>query len=410
MVYEILGLNVESISEQFTSNDLLDMKDQSGKVDYEKIKSLIAQKKSFNEIRLSDAIVEGDENMTFDVTVGNPPYQEIVGNENSNKALGKQLFPHFIILGAKISQYSSLITPSKWFSANGQDGSFPKLREFLSSNNHMQIIVNHLSNDIFPSISLGSVNYYLYNNEYTGDVIFTEIQNNNEAVVSRPLFETGSDIVLSMNIMSSYINKIANHPSFRSLTDHTTGRNPFKVPDSNERLNAVMVESEDAEHNIKIYCAYGETKYVSRNVIHRNAELIDKYKVFISKMNGAAGTIFDGKPVNIIGESFLGRPNEICSGALISIGNFSSESEARNLQKYLKTQFCRFMIGLMKSSQALYQNVYTYVPLQDFSDRSDIDWSKSIADIDAQLYTKYGLTFGDNSEVAFIESTIKPME
>ena len=61
----------------------------------------------------------------------------------------------------------------------------------------------------------------------------------------------------------------------------------------------------------------------------------------------------------------------------------------------------------MKSSQALYQNVYTYVPIQDFSNKSDIEWSKSIAEIDIQLFDKYGLL---SEERAFIESTIKPME
>lgn len=37
---------------------------------------------------------------------------------------------------------------------------------------------------------------------------------------------------------------------------------------------------------------------------------------------------------------------------------------------------------------------------------SDIDWSKSVAEIDAQLYAKYGLT---DEEIVFIESMIKPM-
>ena len=38
---------------------------------------------------------------------------------------------------------------------------------------------------------------------------------------------------------------------------------------------------------------------------------------------------------------------------------------------------------------------------------SDIDWSKSIPEIDQQLYAKYNLT---EEEISFIESMIKPME
>ena len=48
-----------------------------------------------------------------------------------------------------------------------------------------------------------------------------------------------------------------------------------------------------------------------------------------------------------------------------------------------------------------------HYPLQDFTSASDIDWSQSIADIDRQLYVKYGLS---DEEIAFIEKMIKPME
>ena len=53
------------------------------------------------------------------------------------------------------------------------------------------------------------------------------------------------------------------------------------------------------------------------------------------------------------------------------------------------------------------QKVFRFIPIQDFTSSSDIDWSKPIADIDRQLYAKYGLT---DEEIAFIESMIKPME
>ena len=45
--------------------------------------------------------------------------------------------------------------------------------------------------------------------------------------------------------------------------------------------------------------------------------------------------------------------------------------------------------------------------MQDFSSQSDIDWSKSVSDIDQQLYRKYGLS---EEEIAFVERMIKPME
>ena len=65
------------------------------------------------------------------------------------------------------------------------------------------------------------------------------------------------------------------------------------------------------------------------------------------------------------------------------------------------------MVGILKVSQNVYQNVYQFVPMQDFTNNSDIDWNKPISEIDKKLYDKYGLT---PDEIEFIEKKIKPME
>ena len=105
--------------------------------------------------------------------------------------------------------------------------------------------------------------------------------------------------------------------------------------------------------------------------------------------------------------AYIGKPNSVCTDSLIPIGKFDSEIEAINLQKYMKTKFLRTMIGMLKTSQNISQNVYAFVPLQDFTDDSDINWSQSIQEIDQQLYRKYNLT---QNEIDFIESKIKEME
>ena len=64
------------------------------------------------------------------------------------------------------------------------------------------------------------------------------------------------------------------------------------------------------------------------------------------------------------------------------------------------------MVSVMKISQNVTQLVYKFVPLQDFTENSDIDWSKSIHEIDLQLYKKYGL---DEKEIEFIETHVKEM-
>lgn len=45
--------------------------------------------------------------------------------------------------------------------------------------------------------------------------------------------------------------------------------------------------------------------------------------------------------------------------------------------------------------------------MQDFTAESDIDWTLSVAEIDRQLYSKYGL---EENEIAFIEEKVRAME
>ena len=65
------------------------------------------------------------------------------------------------------------------------------------------------------------------------------------------------------------------------------------------------------------------------------------------------------------------------------------------------------MLGVLKVTQHNPKSTWKYVPLQDFTPNSDIDWNKPIADIDRQLYKKYNLS---EEEIAFIESKVKAME
>ena len=91
----------------------------------------------------------------------------------------------------------------------------------------------------------------------------------------------------------------------------------------------------------------------------------------------------------------------------ISIGAFDKELEAQNALKYIKSKFARTMLGVLKITQDNPRDKWQKVPLQDFTISSDIDWTKSISEIDQQLYKKYGL---DQTEIDFIESKVKAMD
>ena len=91
----------------------------------------------------------------------------------------------------------------------------------------------------------------------------------------------------------------------------------------------------------------------------------------------------------------------------MSFGSFVNKSEATACLKYIKSKFARTMLGILKITQDNPVGVWRFVPIQDFTVDSDIDWSQSIEDIDRQLYRKYGLS---QEEIEFIESKVRAMD
>ena len=114
-----------------------------------------------------------------------------------------------------------------------------------------------------------------------------------------------------------------------------------------------------------------------------------------------------GKLGEVISNPFIGEPYIGFTETFISIGSFETEIEAINTLKYIKTKFARTMLGVLKITQNMSKETWSKVPLQDFTENSDIDWNQSIPEIDQQLYVKYGLS---QDEIDFIETNVKQME
>ena len=156
-------------------------------------------------------------------------------------------------------------------------------------------------------------------------------------------------------------------------------------------------------HDTKVYYLENnkrKTAFCRRSDITKNLQDVDKYKIYIPKARG-----FDGYPSLVLGQPEIGEPNSVCSQTYLYAA-FDSEEEARYFINYIYTKFFRILVSAVKITQHAQSNAYRFVPLQDFSSSSDIDWSAPIEDIDRQLYRKYNLS---DEEIAFIEKTIKPM-
>lgn len=133
---------------------------------------------------------------------------------------------------------------------------------------------------------------------------------------------------------------------------------------------------------------------------------MDKHKVIVPESNGS-GAIGEVPCTPIIGTPIIGEPLIGVTQTFLTIGAFDTCAEAEACLKYVKTKFARTLLGILKVTQHNPKDTWRLVPLQDFTNRSDIDWTQRVSDIDRQLYRKYALS---ESEIAFIEEKVRAME
>lgn len=126
--------------------------------------------------------------------------------------------------------------------------------------------------------------------------------------------------------------------------------------------------------------------------------MIDLWKVITSYVgyDHAGNPGKDGKR-RVFSKIDILPPGSICTETYLVIGSFNSKNEAKNLVRYMKTRFFRFLVSQFMYSHHITKDSYQFVPILDFKE----PWS------DGKLYAKYGL---NDEEIAFIESMIRPMD
>lgn len=400
MIYEILGLNVNAIAERFTSYDLLKIKAENGDIDFEKICSIVSQKKSFNEITVDDEPIEGDDTVKFEAVVGNPPYQE-----EGISTRKSPIYNYFYDLSFNLSSTVSLITPARFLFKAGQT---PKeWNERMLSNEHFKVVKYfHDSKDVFENVEIkGGLVISKYNsNKLYGKInVFTPFEQLNTIFKKVGVCTTNSfsSIISSQGIYRFSEKAMDEHPEIKLVAGKGTGCKI--VSNMIDKLPEIFTDS--PLNGIECIKMLGKTsagrviKYIPKYYLQAN-EFVGYYNVLLPESNGSGAFDAFSSPI-------IAGPNFGSTDTFISIGKFKSESEALNTLKYIKTRFLRTLVGVKKATQHNPKAVWEYVPMQDFTSASDIDWSKSISEIDQQLYKKYGLS---EEEIKFIEEKIKPME
>lgn len=404
-VYDFLGLNINAIAAEFNSYDLLDVKmlDRRGRptknIDYARVATILKQTKSLDKIKLNDNIEEaGESKMQFQAVVGNPPYQVSDGGGTGSSAL--PIYNNFVdISKSLIPSYISMIIPSRWMlGGKGLDD----FRADMINDTHIRVMHDYLDSKFcFSQVSVeGGVCYFLMDCDNTGKCMFVSHSEKGLNKKERLLTDGDSEVIVRSIDAVPIVKKTKDKRGVFSSIVST--RNLFKVNESKLIKTKKPVEVFGRFNNRRDirYLANYDTKDC------RARSFLGKYKVFVSKADGAAGFLGNPMPARVIGLPELGGKNTICTETFLAVGPFDTEYEAKAVMKYMSTRFFRFLVGARKLKN-MTQETYSFVPMQDFSKRSDIDWSKSVAEIDQQLYKKYGL---DKKEIDFIESMIKPME
>ena len=346
-----------------------------------------------------ETIQEGSTSMKFDYVIGNPPYQEMLENTSD-----RPVYNDFMEASYRISDKVELITPARFlFNA----GKTPKeWNQKMLNDPHLTVLMyEQQSAKVFANTDIkgGVVVTYRDETKNYGEIgTFTSYPALNaivKKVVHKGSFSSIEDWIFVQNKFDLEM-LYTDHPEYRKIVGSGGKEKRLTTPIfsqlgvfSDERRNQTDLKILGLISNKRFY-RYIDPKYIEQ---HEN---LKKYKVILPKSNGS-GAIGEVLSTPLIGEPLIGYTQ-----SFISIGALDTKNEAEALLKYVKSKFMRTMLGVLKVTQDNNKSVWKYVPLQDFTAHSDIDWSKSVAEIDQQLYRKYDLTA---DEIEFIETHVKEM-
>lgn len=358
----------------------------------------------------------------FDFCIGNPPYQIEQQSQNADgsmKNFAPPVYDKFMNEAYKVSEKVELIHPARFlFNA----GSTPKAwNEQMLNDMHFKVLFyEEDGHKVFPSLSTPlrggvAITYHDSEKDFGAIKAFNKYPEVNEIlhkVVNDPSFSSLMDIVYSRTAYRLTEKMHSDFPDVRYREDKN-GHNIGKLSkghdyDMSSNIMNLLPEiflddrPDDGNNYIRILGRAENKrvyKYIRRDYV-KDVENLDFYKVYVAQANGS------GEFGETMSEPIVEGPGVGSTETFLSIGRFNTHDEACAVKNYIKTKFARTLLSVLKVTQNGNKPVWKYIPLQDFTDKSDIDWSQSIHNIEQQLYRKYGLS---EDEINFIETHVKEM-
>lgn len=366
---------------------------RKGKINAHAFDDLINQMKEkqsqlISKIKSPSFWNKGGKEMKFNAVVGNPPYQLVGGSGGSNDS---PIYQYFAEVVDKLNPNCySLIIPARWGSA-GRENLLGEFRRNMLNNTHLRKMYLYTdATNIFANVEIkGGICYYLVDNKYSGLCEYHYINGDTNSINNRKLGDF--NLLIRDNNFAEIVKKVTTKHGNKDYVDTIVSNDtPFGISSnvkSSTKKESDISSIKDSKHDIAIYHIEKlkrKVEYISRSSITKNIQDIDKYKVLLT---GAAGS---GNDKIVLGKPILTEKNSVCSQSFLYVP-FKTREEASNFLKYLKTKFFRVLVASIKTTQSCPNRVYQFVPIQDFTDKSDINWNNEIEKIDEQLYLKYNI-------------------
>lgn len=322
-------------------------------------------------------------NMKFDVIVGNPPYQLSDGGGTGSSA--RPLYHLFIQQAMKLEpRYLSMIVPSRWFS--GGKGLDEFRNEMLADVRIAKLVDFSDSRDVFPGVDIaGGVCYFLWDRDSKGLCEITNVTGGDVNVSRRALNEM--NVLIRHNTTLGIVRKSVKLAN-QNISTIVSARKPFGI-DSKARPKS--------SGDITIVTSAGTGPY-KRSEVNSGLDLIDSWKVFVSKASSDHGGQADknGKR-KVFARVIAAPPGHVCSESYLVVGPFKSERMAKNCVRYLTLRTIRYLVAATLFTQNITRERFEFVPL--------LDMQKSWSDED--LFTSMALT---SEEIDHIEQTMRIWE
>lgn len=337
-------------------------------------------------------------NMKFNAVVSNPPYQVGVNKE--------PLYHHFISIGMEIGDLGTLIHPGRFlFNA----GKTPKAwNQKMLNDEHFKVVKYwKKSDEVFDAVDIkGGVAVTMWDKQNVIGPIGTFVLHDELRTIQEKVESLGeesfSKLVYSRDLYQLTELFYKENPELegRQSKGHrfdlgTTAFSLFPEVFSDEKPAgdgyALVV---GRENDTRI------AKWIKKEYL-KLPDNFESYKIAFPVANGS------GKFGESLSDPFVCGPYCAQNTTFLSAGNFYTLFEAQSCLKYVKTKFARCMLGIFKVTQHTTREAWRAVPLQNFTQQSDINWDLSIPELDAALYQKYNLT---QDEIDFIESNVSAMQ